>query len=146
MRAWLIAPLALTLLLTACPWAAKFRDQQVATSHQLAQGDRITPPLNPPARAEEFEDVLPVDKTWPVLEYTQNPGDIHLRLLSTATAEQTVTWVDSRLQTMGYASSDNLSRMLEGATYVGKGKYSQIYVKVDLNSSEQVTVDIKGTE
>jgi hypothetical protein len=133
-------------LLTSCPWAAKFRDQQIAESHSLAQGDRITPPVSPPARAEEFEDDLPVDKTWPVLEYKEEIHSIHLKLLSNATAEQTITWIDGRLRQMGYQSGDNMSRMLEGVAYAGKGKYSQIHVKVDMNSSEQVTVDLNGTE
>lgn len=146
MRVWLVPCLAFALLLASCPQAAKFRDQQIAESHSLAQGDRITPPVTAPAKAEDFEDDLPVDKTWPVLEYKEDPGSIHLKLLSNASAEQTITWIDGRLHTMGFESGDNLSRILEGVTYMGKGKYSRIYVKIDVNSSEQVTVDIKGTE
>ena len=133
-------------LLTACPWAAKFRDQQVAESHKLAQGDRITPPVSPPASAADFEDDLPVDKTWPVLEYKDNGDSLNVKLLSTANAEQTITWVHGRFAQMGYATNDNMSRILEGTTYSGKGKFSQIYVKVDMNSSEQVTVTFTGTK
>ena len=146
MRIAVAATLACVTLLTSCPWAAKFRDQQVAESHRLAQGDRITPPVSAPAKAEDFEDDLPIDKTWPVLEYKRDSAGVHLKLLSTANAEQTVVWVDGRLRQMGYESGDNMSRLLEGVTYAGKGKYSQIHVKVDLNGSEQVTVDILGTE
>jgi hypothetical protein len=144
--AFVLLILALLCLLTACPQAAKFRDQQIAESHKLAQGDRITPPVVPPAKAEDFEEELPVDKTWPVLTYLDEGGTLSVKLLSTANAEQTVQWIHNRFAQMGYATNDNFSRILEGVTYAGQGKYSQIYVKVDLNSSEQVTVELRGTK
>jgi len=145
MRTGVALILPLVLLLSSCPWAAKFRDQQVAESHKYAEGDRITPPVSPPAKAEDLADDLPVDKTWPVLEYSENNGTVTTKLLSTSTSEQTIQWVDGRLHEMGYESSDNISRMLEGVTYTGKGKYTSIQVKVDMNSSEQVTVALIGT-
>jgi hypothetical protein len=145
MRTAVVLILPLALLLTSCPWAAKFRDQQVAESHKLAEGDRITPPISPPAKVGDFADDLPADKAWPVLEYSDSGGTVSAKLLSTSSSEQTIQWVDNRLHEMGYESSDNISRMLEGVTYSGKGKYSSIYVKVDMNSSDQVTVELHGT-
>ena len=133
------------LFLASCKFAGQWRDKQVAESHSLAQGDRIIPPVSPPAKAEDLADGLPVDKGWPVLEYNASGGTVNAKLLSTSTAEQTTEWVDSRLHAMGYDSGDNLSRLLDGVTYSGKGKYAQIYVKVGMNSSEQVTVELKGS-
>jgi len=144
MRALLICA-AVALTLASCKFASQWRDQQVAESHRLAQGDRITPPVSPPAKAADLAADLPVDAGWPVLEYSAGGRSVSAKLLSTQGAEQTTQWVDARMRAMGYDSGDNMSRLLEGATYSGKGKYAQIWAKVSMNSSEQVTLELKGS-
>lgn len=138
--------LVAALLCCACDYAAKWRDAQVAESHKLAQGDRITPPVRPPAKAADFVDDLPVEKAWPVLEYSEKGDNVRTKLLSTRDAEQTTLFVDQRLRDLGYASGDNISRLLEGASYSGKGKYSLIMVRVTMNSTGQVTVELTGAK
>jgi hypothetical protein len=138
-----LCALAVVTLPISCDYAAKWRDVQVAESHELAQGDRITPPVSPPAEAEDLADDLPVEAAWPVLEYSESGGSVNAKLLSTRDAEQTTLFVDGRLRELGYESGDNLSRLLEGVTYRGKGKYAEIYAKVNMNSSEQVTVELR---
>src|SRR5687767_8468496 len=109
---WRLAALAVVFLLASCDYAAKWRDAQVAESHSLAQGDKIIPPVSPPAKAADLTDDLPVEASWPVLEYSASGGSVTAKLLSTAGAEQTAVWIHERFAQMGYATSDNFSRIL----------------------------------
>src|SRR5688500_4841854 len=68
--AWRLGALAVVFTLASCDYAAKWRDAQVAESHSLAQGDRIIPPVSPPAKAADLAGDLPVEASWPVLEYS----------------------------------------------------------------------------
>ena len=137
--------LCVSVMLSAgCPQMAKWRDSQVAESHTLAQGDKVVPPVTPPAKASDLAGNLPVDPSWLVYEYSDKDG-VDVKLISTAGAEKTTEWIDGKLHEMGYDSGDNMSRLLDGVSYSGKGKYSSIWIKVDMNSSDQVLVEERGS-
>jgi hypothetical protein len=134
----------LLLLATGCDEAKTFKQQQIKASNTIAQGSAITPPATPPARAEDLADDLPVDLAWTVLEYNDNGGQVTAKLLSTSSAEATTLFVHGWLEQRGYDSGDNLSRLLDGVTYTGQGKYKRIYAKVGLNTADEVTVELRG--
>jgi hypothetical protein len=131
--------------LAGCDYASKWKNQQVATSHAIAQGDKVTPPATPPARAEDLGDDLPVYSLWKVIEYTEGDGTVMVKLLSNTGAGSTTIWLSDRLSQMGYENADNQSRLLDGVTCIGRGKYKNIWVKVDMNTSDQVTVELQGS-
>ncbi|MDQ3022822.1 MAG: hypothetical protein M3R04_00330 [bacterium] len=136
---------SLLLLLVGCNYANKWKNQQVATSHSIAAGNPVTPPATAPAKAKDLADDLPVDPAWQVYEYAENGSTVSVKLLSTNGAEGTTLWLDARLREMGYESGDNISRLLEGVTYSGKGKYENIFVKIGMNNDDQVTVELRGS-
>jgi hypothetical protein len=132
--------------LPSCNYANKWKNSQIAESHAIAQGSKIAPPATPPAEAKDLAEDLPVDAAWQVYDYSEAGDTTSAKLISSVGAEQTTEYIDSRLHSMGYDSGDNLSRILEGVTYSGRGKYSSIYVKVDMNTADQVTVELRATK
>jgi hypothetical protein len=146
-RACVLVLLA-AILLAGCDLIGQWRDSQVERSHKLAKGSEVTPPApgQELADAADYDDKLPLQKEWPIVEFSETSDNVRLVLLAGRDTAGTAMWVLGRLKELGYATDDNPSRLLEGGTFAGEGKYKSLYVKVTENTAGQCTVELAGTE
>jgi hypothetical protein len=153
--ALLAATFAVLHLAASCDEARQWRDSQVAQSHKIAQGSKVTPPATPIEVPDSVRDELPLDSSFTILSYS-GPGNgggspppqgdtVSLTAFSPWPAEQTALWLVARLGELGYDSGDNASRVLEGAEFHrDRGTYRTLYVKLGLNTAEQCTVEYRA--
>ena len=146
----LLAALALCALvaLCGCPQMAEWRDEQIATSHSLAEpAQAVKVPPTPIKLPVDVERAIPVAQTFTVLAYTQSGGTHHCQVLSSEELEKTIQWLLSEMQSRGYTLDDNPSRVLEGAEFHRDGaEYRSINVKVEQNLAKQVLITYDFTE
>jgi hypothetical protein len=139
------ATIAVLLLTSSCNEAKQWRDSQVAQSHQIAQGSKVTPPAAPITVPDSVRRELPLDDSFTVLSYSETGSNVTLTALSPWEAEKTALWLVGKLGELGYDSGDNASRVLEGAEYHrDRGTYRTLYVKLSLNTAEQCTVEYRA--
>jgi hypothetical protein len=148
-RSSLLAVLLLIggVVLCACPQMAEWRDSQIETSHRLAEGDRVEPPATPISVPRKVSQVLPLDASFVVLEFTavRMQTDVHLTALSSWDVEQTVLWMLGELGRLGYTTDDNPSRILDGVEYAGQGdSFTMLRVQVTSNGAGQCIVSLEG--
>ena len=137
---------ALILLAAAgCSKLAGWRNQQVATSHQLAQGNAITPPATPIALPDDVKAALPLDPSFTTLSYSETGGQVSISLLSAWETAKTCEWLLTQMEARGYYGEDNPSRILEGLDFTAeKAKYKRVRITVSLNTEDQTTIKIEA--
>ena len=144
-----VALALLATMLAGCNQLAKWRNSQVAESHRIAEGSKITPPAQPLTLPSDVASALPLDPSFTVLSFSQTDSSVRVTLLSAWDAERTVQWLYADMQRRGYENQDNPSRMLEseGLEYTCTGaKYPNVRIRVGMNTAEQATVDIAAGE
>ena len=144
---WLLVWLPLLLMVAACPKLGEWRDRQIATSSNLAQGQQIKKPQQAVSMPPETTEDLPINPSFTVLEYTEHGSHVHVSVLSAWDAQQTTIWLVGEMARRGYESGDNASRILEGATYYhDKARFESIWLKVNLNTASQCSIEMIASE
>lgn len=146
---WLAAAAALLLLAAGCPEFAQWRDAQVAQSQQIAKGQAVTPPAQPPSVPKSVRDELPLDDSFTITEYSAGAGnrEVTIAALSAWDTERTATWMISELGRRGYDSGENPSEILNGVDYYNpRAKYKRVKVQVTMNTADQCLVRIEASK
>ena len=144
-RLLLLGALLLLAAMSGCNKLATWRNQQVATSHQLAQGNKITPPSTPVQVPDDVRAELPLDPSFTTLSYSESGGEVRMSLLSAWDTTKTCEWLLTQMQQWGYEIGDNPSRILEGLDFTyEKAKYKRVRITVSLNTEDQTTVAIEA--
>jgi len=144
-----VALALLATMLAGCNKLAAWRNAQVAESHRIAQGSKITPPTPPITVPDDVRSALPIDPSFTVLSFSQTDSSVRVTLLSAWDTQRTTEWLYAEMQRRGYENQDNPSRMLEseGLEYTCTGaKYPNVRIRVGMNTAEQATVDIAAGE
>ena len=127
--------MGLLLCLPGCQELADWRDAQIKTSHEIGEGSKITVPDPPIQIPDKLYGELPLEAEFTILSYNSNgqSKDVTLAALINQELSDASMWLLTKMAKLGYQSSDNASRILEGVTYTPTGsnaRYSSIYVKL----------------
>ena len=141
-----LALMTLTLLTYGCDKVERWRDSQVRTSSELARGSEVTPPAQAVEVPDSVREDLPLREEWTILSYSEADGVHSVEALVESDPAAVSQDLHGRLAELGYATADNFSRILEGATYFGPGDFKSVFVRVTLNTSEQTLVTLRAAE
>lgn len=137
----------------SCQKLEGWRNKQIQQIHQGASSNnRLTPPTQPIEIPEKDLGDFPADPSFVIVVYSTLGNTTDFQAISGWDAEQTVIWYHTKLNQLGYDSGDNISRILDGATYFPQQDvrpspaFDEIYVKVSMNTSDQVVIEVKATK
>ncbi len=145
---WVVALVLIVLpLLGSCNELAEWRDNQIKTSHDLVNANKLIPPDPPITIPSKIANQLPWKADFVAITYSAERGEVLITALAPEDTLITTKWMLTRLAQLGYDSGDNPSRILEGVEYTSdNATYGSLYVKVTMNVHEQCSVELRAYE
>lgn len=140
----LLPLLVLLSVLVGCNELDEWRAGQIKASGDAARGSAVEAPETPVEVPSGVRRELPLHDDWTILSYSDASGLPHVRALSTDDTTPIALYLLQRLGELGYEPGDNVSRILEGTVYSGRGRYTNLFVRVELNTSEQTLITLRA--